>query len=130
MPMTQLFACTANQLILAMVFPPWMQLSRNSRCQPGQLAISHSLDKVDIDLNVNNNHIDCIDKTKLLGTLIDHYLKWDEYVKHLSASCYPTLATLRNLKNILPFNIHKIIVQSVVLSISYFIMIVYFIQFL
>ena len=119
MPMTQLFAYTANQLILAMVFPPCIEQSH-----------SHSLDKADVDLNVNNNHIDCVDKTKLLGTLIDHYLKWDEHVKHLSASCYPTLATLRNLKNILPFNIHKIIVQSVVLSIRYFIMIVYFIQFL
>ena len=37
-----------------------------------QLAISHSLNKADVDLNVNNNHIDCVDKTKLLGTFTDH----------------------------------------------------------
>ena len=81
-----------------------------------QLRVAHSFDKADVDLNVNSNHIDCIDKTKLLGTFIDQHLKWDEHVKHLSASCYATLATLRKLKNILPFNIRKTVVQSLVLS--------------
>ena len=81
-----------------------------------QLATAHSLDKADVDLRVNNNNIDCVDKTKLLGTFIDQHLKWDEHVKHLSASCYATLATLRKLKNILRFNIRKTIVHSLVLS--------------
>ena len=83
-----------------------------------QLATAHSLDKADVDLRVNNNNIDCVDKTKLLGSFIDQHLKlkWDEHVKHLSASCYATLPTLRKLKNILPFNIRKTIVHSLVLS--------------
>ena len=82
-----------------------------------QLATAHSLDKADVDLKVNNNNIDCEDKTKLLGIFIDQHLKWDEHVKHLSAvSCYATLAALRKLKNILPFNIRKTIVHSLVLS--------------
>ena len=76
-----------------------------------QLATAHCLDKTDEDLRVNNNHIDCVDKTKQLGTFIDQHLKCDEYVKHLSASCYIPLATLRKLKNILPFDIRKTIEQ-------------------
>ena len=83
-----------------------------------QLATAHSLDKADVDLRVNNNNIDCVDKTKLLGSFIDQHLnlKWDEHVKHLSASCYATLPTPRKLKNILRFNIRKTIVHSLVLS--------------
>ena len=45
--------------------------------------IAHSLDKRDVDLRVNNNHINFVNKTKLLGTFIDRHLKWDKHVKHL-----------------------------------------------
>jgi hypothetical protein len=41
-------------------------------------------------------------------------------VKNVSASCYATLATLRKLKNILPFNICKNLVQALVPSKLYF----------
>ena len=37
--------------------------------------------------------------TKLLGTHIDHHLKWKENVKQVSASCYRTLAILKKLRN-------------------------------
>ena len=45
--------------------------------------------------------------TKLLGTHIDHHLKWEGNVKQVSASYYRTLAILKKLRNFLPFPIHK-----------------------
>ena len=63
-----------------------------------------------------SDHIDCVHNTKLLGTFIDQRLKWDEHVMHLSSSCYAILPTLKKIKNILPFNSRKIVVQSLVLS--------------
>ena len=60
--------------------------------------------------------------TKLLGTHIDHHLKWEGNVKQVSASCYHTLAVLKKLRNFLPFNIHK---QALVLSKLYYNCVVY-----
>ena len=63
--------------------------------------------------------------TKLLGTHIDHHLKWEGNVKQVSASCYHTLAILKKLGNFLPFNIHKQLVQALVHSKLYYNCLVY-----
>ena len=41
-------------------------------------------------------------------------------MKAIGSSCYATLATLRKLKHVLPFNLRKTIVQSLVLSNVYY----------
>ncbi len=84
-----------------------------------QLSFSHSLYDASLDIEINGTPIERVNSTKLLGSYIHEHLKWEENVKNAS-TCYSTLATLRKLKNSLPFNIRKNLVQSLVLSKLYY----------
>ena len=81
-----------------------------------QLSKIHHLDAVDIDITVDNTPLERIATTKLLGSHIHQHLNWEENVKHVSASCYATLTTLKKLKKILPYHIKKNLVQALILS--------------
>jgi hypothetical protein len=72
-----------------------------------QLASSHSLNDASINIEINGTHVERVKSTKLLGSYIHEHLKWEENVKNIASSCYSTLATLRKLKNSLPFKIRK-----------------------
>ncbi len=86
-----------------------------------QLSSSHSLYDASLDIEINGTPIERVNSTKLLGSYIhDEHLKWEENVKNVASTCYSTLATLRKLKNSLPFNIRKNLVQSLVLSKLYY----------
>ncbi len=82
-----------------------------------QLSSSHSLS---IDIEINGTPIERVNSTKLVGSYIHEHLKWEENVKNVASTCYSTLATLRKLKNSLPLNIRKNLVQSLVLSKLYY----------
>jgi hypothetical protein len=77
-----------------------------------QLASSHSLNDASINIVINGTHVERVKSTKLLGSYIHEHLKWEENVKNIASSCYSTLATLRTLKNSLPFKIRKNLVQE------------------
>ena len=64
----------------------------------------HELNNIDIDLRVGSISLERVSSAKLLGTHIDHTLKWEENVKQISASCYCTLGILKKLRNFLPLN--------------------------
>ena len=85
-----------------------------------QLASSHSLNDASINIEINGTHVEGVKSTKLLGSYIHEHLKWEENVKNIASSCYSTLATLRKLKNSLPFKIRKNLVQALVLSKLYY----------
>ena len=86
-----------------------------------QMSTAHSLDSFKSELSINGTSIERASSTQLLGTSTDQHLCWEENIKQVSSSCYATLATLRKLKNILPFNIRKTLVQALVLSKLYFV---------
>ena len=90
-----------------------------------QMSTAHSLDHFKPDLSINGITIERVSSMKLLGTHIDQHLCWEENIKQVLSSCYATLATLRKLKNILPFNMRKTLVQALVLSKLYFRGIIY-----
>jgi hypothetical protein len=82
-----------------------------------QLTSSHSLNDASINIEINGTHVERVKSTKLLGSYIHEHLKWEEKVKNIASSCYSTrLATLRKLKNSLPFQIRKNLIQALVLS--------------
>ena len=81
-----------------------------------QMSTAHSLDHFKPDLSINGITIERVSSMKLLGTHIDQHLCWEENIKQVLSSCYATLATLRKLKNILPFNMRKTLVKALVLS--------------
>ena len=85
-----------------------------------QLSSSHSLYDASIDIEINGTPMERVNSTKLLGSYIHEHLKWEENVKNVASTCYSTLATLRKLKNSLPLNIRKNLVQSLVLSKLYY----------
>ena len=53
---------------------------------------------------------------KILGTLFQENLNWDEAVKHVISSCYATLSVLGRIKHLTPHNVKKQLVQSVIFS--------------
>ena len=85
----------------------------------------HSLKNVDVNLTTNGKTLERVKTVKLHGRILHEHLKWEENVKSVAKSCYGILATLRKLKNVLPFHIKKSVVQSLVLSKLYFNDIVY-----
>ena len=108
--------CWANEssLVLNPSKTKYMLLSSS------KLSSYRELNNTDIDLRVGSTSLERVSSTKLLGTHTDHHLKWEENVKQVSASCYRTLAVLKKLRNFLPFNIRKQLVQALVLSKLYY----------
>ena len=91
-----------------------------------QLSKVHHLDIANIDIAANNTTLKRVPTTKLLGSHIHEHLNWEENVKHVAASCYATLTSIRKLKKTLPFHIKKNLVQALVLSKLYYNDIVYY----
>ncbi len=91
-----------------------------------QLSKVHHLDIANIDIAANNTSLKRVSTTKLLGSHIHERLNWEENVKHVAASCYATLTSIRKLKKTLPFHIKKNLVQALVLSKLYYNDIVYY----
>ena len=113
--------CRANEanLILNPSETKYMLLSSS------KLSSYHELNNIDIDLRVGSTSLERVSSAKLLGTHIDHYLKWEENVKQILASCYCTLGILKKLRNFLPSHIRKQLVQALVLSKLYYNSVIY-----
>ena len=66
---------------------------------------------------MGDNSLERVESTKLLGVIIHCNLKWDDHIKHLAASCYGTLATLKKkIKNFTNYKLRKHLAESLVLS--------------
>ena len=85
-----------------------------------QLSSAHAIEHLNMKIAVNNENIERVHSTKLLGTYINQHLKWKENVKYFCTSCYSILALIRKVKNLLPFHIRKKLVQALVLSKLYY----------
>ena len=85
-----------------------------------QLSSAHAIVHLNMKIAVNNEKIERVHTTKLLGTYINQHLKWEDNVKYICTSCYSTLAMLRKVKNLLPFHIRKNLAQALVLSKLYY----------
>ena len=81
-----------------------------------QLAKVHQLEDVSMQISVNDMTLEHVSSAKFLGTHLDHHLNWEEVVKNTASPCYATLASLKRLKNFLPFHIKKNLAQTLVLS--------------
>ena len=57
-----------------------------------------------------------VTRTKLLGTEMQHNLKWVVDVNAKIAGCYSTLSILRKLKNIATYNVRKQLAECLILS--------------
>ena len=81
-----------------------------------QLSSFHSIDNASVEIKVKDITLERVSKTKLLGAQLHQHMKWEDNVKTCITACYSTLTSLKKLKRMLPFNLRKNIVQSLVLS--------------
>ena len=81
-----------------------------------QLSSAYAIEHLNMKIAVNNENIEHVPSTKLLGTYINQHLKWEDKVKYICTSCYSILAMLSKVKNLLPFHTRKNLVQALVLS--------------
>ena len=81
-----------------------------------QMSSHHKLADCALNLTVGDNSLKRVESTKLLGVNIHSNLKWDDRIKHLAASCYGTLATLKKVKNFTNYKLRKHLTESLVLS--------------
>jgi hypothetical protein len=81
-----------------------------------QMSQAHSLDKVKLDLICANQEIKREAATKLLGVIFTDHLNWNEHIKYLTSSCCAVLAVLHKLKHMAPYNLHKQLVEMLVIS--------------
>ena len=78
--------------------------------------LAHNLESVPLEVSVYNSDIERAECNKLLGIHFTQHLKWGEHVKNTTASCYATIAVLRKLKHLAPYNLRKTLAESLVLS--------------
>ncbi|KAL9962520.1 hypothetical protein ACROYT_G031627 [Oculina patagonica] len=64
-----------------------------------QLSRCHSLENVNVHVEIGGNTLERVSTSKLLGTHLHQHLKWEDNVKAIASSCYATLAMLRKLKH-------------------------------
>ena len=57
-----------------------------------QLSSACAKEDLDMKIAVNNENIERVPSTKLLGTYINQHLKWEDNVKYICTSCYAILA--------------------------------------
>ena len=81
-----------------------------------QTSSHHKLADRALKLTVWDNSLERVESIKLLGVDIHSNLKWDNHIKHLAASCYGTLATLKKIKNFTNYRLRKHLSESLVLS--------------
>ena len=51
-----------------------------------------------------------------MGIHLNDHLTWDNHIKIITGSCYGTLAILKKLKKMAPFNLRKQLAESLILS--------------
>ena len=85
-----------------------------------QLSSAHAIEQLNMKIAVNNENIERVPSTKLLGTNINQHLKWEDTVKYICASCYGILAMLRQVKHPLPLHIRKNLALAFVPSKLYY----------
>ena len=51
-----------------------------------------------------------------MGIQLNDHLTWDNHIKIITGSCYSTLASLKKLKKMSPFNLRKQLAESLILS--------------
>ena len=80
------------------------------------MSSHHKLIDRALNLTVGDNSLEGVESTKFLGVTIHSNLKWDDHIKHLAASWYGTLGTLKKILYFTKYKLRKDLAESLVLS--------------
>ena len=81
-----------------------------------EMSAKHNLKDFKPEIYIKGKKLDRTDTCKLLGVHLNDHLTWDNHTKIISGSCYGTLAILKKLKKMAPFNLRKQLAESLILS--------------
>ena len=59
------------------------------------LLSAHAIEHLNMKIAVNNENIERVPSTNLLGTYINEHLKWENNVKYICTSCYSILVYIQ-----------------------------------
>ena len=66
--------------------------------------------------NKNNKFLEVMESYKLLGVHLSNTFRWDKHINETVSSCYASLAILRKLRNMAPFDLRKRLAETLILS--------------
>eukprot|EP00794_Sanderia_malayensis_P001209 gene1209-585_t len=81
-----------------------------------EMSAKHNLKDFKPQICIKEEKLERTDTCKLLGVHLNDNLTWDNHIKTITGSCYGTLAILKKLKNMAPFNLRKQLAESLILS--------------
>ena len=81
-----------------------------------QLSKRHKLANKQLDVSIDDTPIERVKQYKILGTVFDENLTWDNQIAEILKSCHAVLKTLRKVRRIADYKLRKQLVQSLVLS--------------
>ena len=88
----------------------WMLFSTRKMSQV------HELHASDVEISCNGSTLERCTKQKLLGVKFDEHLTWNEHITSLIASCYSALSIVKKLRNLAPFHVRKMLMETLILS--------------
>ena len=81
-----------------------------------QITRAHGLETCSLNLTVNGKRLERVSNFRLLGTQVNQRLNWKKKINSKISSCYATLAVIRKLKHLTPFNVRKQLAECLILS--------------
>ena len=87
----------------------------NSMVLATRQRMARATSDTNLKININNEPIPSVDKTKLLGLHIDNNLTWKEQIKHIHNKIASNLYLLKQIKSYLSINDRKLFYNSYIL---------------
>ncbi len=88
----------------------WMLFSTRKMSQV------HGLHASNVEISCNGRTLERRTKQKLLGVEFEEHLVWNEHITSLIASCYSALSIVKKLRNLAPFHVRKLLMETLILS--------------
>ena len=76
----------------------------------------HGLHASSVEISCNGRTLECCTKQKLLGVEFEEHLVWNEHITSLIASCYSALSIVKKLRNLAPYHVRKMLMETLILS--------------
>ena len=77
----------------------------------------HGLHDTSVMLTCNGESLERVPTSRLLGISIDEHLTWNDHITSLLSSCYSVLSMIKKkLRNLAPFCVRKLLVETSILS--------------
>ena len=81
-----------------------------------QMSQVHGLHATSVMLTCNGESLERVPTSRLLGISFNEHLTWNDHITSLLSLCYSALSMIKKLRNLAPFCVRKLLVQTLILS--------------